>query len=176
MLNSTREPFMNKLRTMAIIASTVLISHTAAATVPINGTVQSKCVITTDTDGVYGNPNAYTLSTDPSDGGVKPRIRYDIVTANAYHATVTYPNQFSQSPTLSDTVTWTGSVVVGDSSDAGMSAFESGKITYNNVTEFDLSIAGSVWFDVTSTASYGVNKALPAGNYSATVTAECIAQ
>ena len=57
-----------------------------------------------------------------------------------------------------------------------MSAFESGKITYNNVTEFDLSIAGSVWFDVTSTASYGVNKALPAGNYSATVTAECIAQ
>jgi len=167
---------MNKLKIMAAITSTILISQTAAATVPINGTVESKCVITTDTDGVYGNPNAYTLSTNPTDGGVKPRIRYDIVTANAYHATVSYPNQFSQSPSLDDSVTWTGAVVVGESSDASMSAFESGKISYNNTVEFDLSIAGSVWFDVTSTAAYGYNKAFPAGNYSATVSAECIAQ
>lgn len=167
---------MNKVKTLAVLASTFLISHTAAATVPINGTVQSKCVITTDTDGVYGNPNAYTLSTTPSDGGVKPSIRYDIVTANAYHAKVTHPDQFSQSPVLGDTVTWAGSTSVGQTSDASMSAFESGKITYNNTTEFDLSIAGSVWFDVSSTATYGYNKAFPAGNYSATVTAECVAQ
>jgi hypothetical protein len=57
-----------------------------------------------------------------------------------------------------------------------MSAFETGKIVYNNSTEFDLSVAGSVWFDVSSIAEYGYGKAFPAGNYTALITAECIAQ
>jgi len=35
-----------------------------AENVPINGTVQSRCIIQTDNPGVYGNPNAYTLTTD----------------------------------------------------------------------------------------------------------------
>jgi hypothetical protein len=57
-----------------------------------------------------------------------------------------------------------------------MSAFEAGKVLYNNSTEFDLSVAGSVWFNVTSVAEYGYGKALPAGNYTALITAECVAQ
>jgi hypothetical protein len=61
-------------------------------------------------------------------------------------------------------------------SDALMSAFNTGKVEYNNTTEFDLSVAGSVWFEVTSEADYGYEKAFPAGNYSAVVTAECVAQ
>ena len=57
-----------------------------------------------------------------------------------------------------------------------MSAFNDNKVTYNNSSEFDLTIAGSAWFSVTSTAEYGYDKAFPAGTYSAMVTAECIAQ
>jgi hypothetical protein len=57
-----------------------------------------------------------------------------------------------------------------------MSAFESSKIEYNNTVEFDLTIAGSVWFDVESTADYGYDKSFPAGDYTAMVLAECIAQ
>jgi hypothetical protein len=39
-----------------------------------------------------------------------------------------------------------------------------------------LTIAGSVWFDVSSVAEYGYGKAFPSGNYTALITAECIAQ
>lgn len=148
----------------------------AGANIPINGTVESKCVIITDTDGVYGNPTADKLSTEGSAGGVVPIIRYDIITASAYKAVVTTPNTFSTSPTLEDVVNWTGTTTVGQTSDASMSAFETGKIVYNNSTEFDLSVAGSVWFDVSSIAEYGYGKAFPAGNYTALITAECIAQ
>ena len=148
----------------------------AGANIPINGTVESKCVIITDTDGVYGNPTADKLSTEGSAGGVVPIIRYDIITASAYKAVVTTPNTFSTSPTLEDVVNWTGTTTVGQTSDASMSAFETGKIVYNNSTEFDLSVAGSVWFDVSSVAEYGYGKAFPAGNYTALITAECIAQ
>ena len=148
----------------------------ASASIPINGTVESKCVIITDTDGVYGNPTADKLSTEGSAGGVVPIIRYDIITASAYKAVVTTPNTFSTSPDLPDVVNWTGSTSVGQTSDASMSAFETGKIVYNNSTEFDLSVAGSVWFDVSSVAEYGYGKAFPAGNYTALITAECIAQ
>lgn len=148
----------------------------AGANIPINGTVESKCVIITDTDGVYGNPTADKLSTEGSAGGVVPIIRYDIITASAYKAVVTTPNTFSTSPDLPDVVNWTGSTTVGQTSDASMSAFETGKIVYNNSTEFDLSVAGSVWFDVSSIAEYGYGKAFPAGNYTALITAECIAQ
>ena len=57
-----------------------------------------------------------------------------------------------------------------------MSAYEAAKVTYNNVTEFNLTLAGSTWFTVESTAQYGSTKSLPAGNYTALIVAECIAK
>tara|TARA_R110002074_G_scaffold81865_1_gene183274 strand:- start:1778 stop:2278 length:501 start_codon:yes stop_codon:yes gene_type:complete len=148
------------------------------ATIPINGTVESKCVIQTDTDGVYGNPTADKLSTTASDGGVVPIIRYDIITASAYKAVVTTPSSFSSAPTLDDVVEWTSSTTLGEQSDSTMSIFETNKVTYNNghTTEFDLTVAGSAWFNVSSVAEYGYGKAFPAGSYTALITAECIAQ
>ena len=43
---------------------------------------------------------------------------------------------------------------------------------------FDLTHAGTTWFEVTSQATYGggQNKAFPGGSYTAVVVAECIAQ
>ena len=161
-----------------LIPAATVLSTNAAANIPISGTVESKCVIMTDTDGLYGNPTADKLSTTAADGGVVPIIRYDIITASAYKAVITTPSSFSSSPNLPDTVDWTSSTTVGQTSDAGMSAFESGKVVYNNghTTEFDLTIAGSVWFNVSSVAEYGYGKAFPSGNYTALITAECIAQ
>ena len=165
---------MNKLLILPVaLACTGAI---ASSNIPITGSVESKCVIQTDTDGVYGNPTADKLSTAVSDGGVLPVIRYDIVTANAYKAVISHPDSFSSSPTLTDTVAWTGSTTLTNSSDSNMLAFNDNKVTYNNSSEFDLTIAGSAWFSVTSTAEYGYDKAFPAGTYSAMVTAECIAQ
>tara|TARA_R100000426_G_scaffold25763_1_gene21707 strand:- start:833 stop:1330 length:498 start_codon:yes stop_codon:yes gene_type:complete len=165
---------MNKLLILPVaLACTGAI---ASSNIPITGSVESKCVIQTDTDGVYGNPTADKLSTAVSDGGVLPVVRYDIVTANAYKAVISHPDSFSSSPTLTDTVAWTGSTTLTNSSDSNMSAFNDNKVTYNNSSEFDLTIAGSAWFSVTSTAEYGYDKAFPAGTYSAMVTAECIAQ
>ena len=164
----------NKLIILAAIMAAPVL---ATATTPISGTVASKCVVVTDTDGVYGNPSATKLSTASSNGGVLPIIRYDIITASAYNAKITTPISFASSPSLDgDVVNWTGSTVANQMSDAGMSAFNTNKVVYNNTTEFPLSIAGSVWFDVSSEATYGYNKAFPAGSYSAVVTAECIAQ
>jgi hypothetical protein len=160
-----------------IILAALLTVPAVSATTPISGMVASKCIVTTDTDGVYGNPSATKLSTASSDGGVLPIIRYDIITASAYNAKITTPISFSSSPALgSETVTWTGSTVANQMSDAGMSVFNTNKVVYNNSSEFPLTIAGSVWFDVSSVATYGYNKAFPAGSYSAVVTAECIAQ
>ena len=164
----------NKLIILAAIMAAPVL---ATATTPISGSVASKCVVVTDTDGVYGNPSATKLSTSASDGGVLPIIRYDIITASAYNARITTPISFASSPSLDgDVVNWTGSTVANQMSDAGMSAFNTDKIVYNNTSEFPLTIAGSVWFDVSSEATYGYNKAFPAGSYSAVVTAECIAQ
>ena len=164
----------NKLIILAAIMAAPVL---ATATTPISGTVASKCVVVTDTDGVYGNPSATKLSTSASDGGVLPIIRYDIITASAYNARITTPISFTSSPSLDgDVVNWTGSTVANQMSDASMSAFNTDKIVYNNTSEFPLTIAGSVWFDVSSEATYGYNKAFPAGSYSAVVTAECIAQ
>ena len=165
---------MNRLLLLPLVIACT--GAMAQSTTPIAGTVQSKCVIQTDTDGVYGNPTADKLSTAANDGGVVPRIRYDIVTANAYKAVISYPNSFSASPTLTDSVAWTGGVTFDTGSDSGMSAFETNKISYNNSVEFPLSIAGSAFFKVTSTAEYGYDTAFPAGAYAAMVTAECIAQ
>ena len=164
----------NKLIILAAIMAAPVL---ATATTPISGTVASKCVVVTDTDGVYGNPSATKLSTASADGGVLPIIRYDIITASAYNAKITTPVSFASSPSLDgDVVNWTGSTVANQMSDAGMSVFNTNKVVYNNTSEFPLTIAGSVWFDVSSVATYGYNKAFPAGSYSAVVTAECIAQ
>lgn len=153
----------------------VFSSVAIAEDVNITGTVESKCLVTTDTVGIYGNPTPNILSTDGADGGVEPIVRYDVIIADYYKARITHPNSFSESPSLNDVVTWTGSTSVAEVSDAGMSAYDTDKIEYNNVTEVDLSIAGSTWFKVSSEADYGYDKAFPAGTYRTVVSAECIA-
>ena len=166
------------LKKASIIFAMSLFTLSAyAVDVPISGTVQSRCVITTDTPGTYGNPNAYTLTTSSSDGGVQPIVRYDVTLADAYYAQITTPTAFSASPALSDTVTWTGSTEVSSVSDAtGMAGYESAKTTFGQTTQFDLTATGSTWFKSTSVATNGGNKAFPGGNYSATVEAVCIAK
>jgi hypothetical protein len=160
-----------------IFAMSLFTLSAYAVDVPISGTVQSRCVITTDTPGTYGNPNAYTLTTSSSDGGVQPIVRYDVTLADAYYAQITTPTSFSTSPALSDTVTWTGSTEVSSVSDAtGMAGYESAKTTFGQTTQFDLTATGSTWFKSTSVATNGGNKAFPGGNYSATVEAVCIAK
>lgn len=149
--------------------------NATSAEVPIRGIVTSKCVINTDTPGVYGNPTPNVLSTLAVDGGVPPIVRYDVVEAGYYKATITVPNSFTSSPTLTDVVNWSGSVAVSRVTDAGMSAYTANKRMYNNTTEFDLSIPGTVWFSATSKAQYGYGKSFPAGEYKAVILAECIA-
>jgi len=142
----------------------------------IEGNIQSKCIIHTDTQGVYGNPTPDKLSTTSTDGGVQPVVRYDVAVADYYIARITTPTSFSTSPTLTDVVNWTGSSSVGEVSDAGMSAYDTSKVVYEATTEFDLTIAGSTWFKVSSVAEYGYGKAFPGGTYRAVVQAECIAK
>ena len=159
-----------------LAASIALIAFGAqAAEIPIIGNVESKCVVTLDKQGVYGNPSASVLSTDAADGGVEPVVRFDVVLADAYKAVITHPSSFSQSPALSDTVAWTGDTSVQAVSDAGMSAYDTNKVEYDSTTEFELTIAGSTWFKVSSEADYGYSKALPGGTYTAIVEANCIA-
>jgi hypothetical protein len=148
---------------------------TSAEDIPIVGTVTSKCVIYTETPGVYGNPTPSVLSTAAVDGGVQPIIRYDVVQSGYYKAVITTPNTFSTSPALSDTVKWTGSVDVSRVTDAAMSAYSTNKRTYNETTEINLSVPGTVWFKADSKAEYGFNKAFPAGTYRSIVTASCVA-
>lgn len=155
----------------------LLVATSASANqTPIVGIVESKCSIFTETQGVYGAPLPGTLSTDRADGGVKPIIRYDVAEGGYYIAKISYPNEFTTSPNLTDNVTWTGSVAVNQVTDPLMSGYDTNKVTYNNVTEFDLTVAGTVWFEANSTAEYGVDTPFPAGTYTAMVTAECIAK
>ena len=146
-----------------------------ATQVPVMGNVESKCVVTQDVVGVFGNPQPGTLSTNPSDGGVMPIVRYDVVQASYYTARITHPNSFTESPALSDVVYWEGDTSVAQVSDPLMSDYDNTKIEYDNVTEVALTVAGSTWFKVDASATYGVGRALPGGSYQATVTAECIA-
>jgi hypothetical protein len=161
-----------------LVASVLLASSVSviAGDVPISGSVQTRCLITTDTNGVFGNPLPSKLSTASADGGVVPVVRYDVTLADAYIAKVTTPTAFSASPSLSDSVTWTGTTAVSKTSDAAMSGYEAAKVTYGSTTQFDLTKAGSTWFSSTATAVYGVNKSFPGGNYTAIVLAECIAK
>ena len=157
-----------------LVAST---SWALAEEAPIEGTVQSRCVIQTDTAGVYGNPNAYTLTTDPTDGGALAIIRFDVTLADAYKAEITAPSSFSSSPSLPDVVTWTGDTEVDQVSDAtGMGSYETNKVEQGMKDIYDLTATGSTWFKTSSEATMGGNKAFPGGNYTAWVVAECIAQ
>lgn len=159
-----------------IAMSTIAIAGSAfAADTPITGNVASKCSIYTDVAGVYGNPNPDELSTTPADGGVTPIVRYDVSIADYYTAKIAWPTEFTTSPSLSDSLTFTGEVEVASTSSTDMSGYEAAKIEYDNVTEYDLSAAGSTWFKVTSNVTYGVDKSLPGGEYKAAVTALCVA-
>jgi len=146
-----------------------------ATEVPVMGNVESKCVVTQDVVGVFGNPEPGVLSTNPTDGGVMPVVRYDVVQSSYYSARITHPNSFTESPELTDVVYWDGETTVSQVSDPLMSDYDNTKIEYDNVTEVLLSVAGSTWFKVDASATYGVGRALPGGSYQASVVAECIA-
>ena len=162
----------------SILTMGVILMGTAAYATdsPITGNVSSKCSIYTDVAGVYGNPNPDELSTAPADGGVKPIIRYDVTIADYYTAKISWPNSFTTSPTLTDSLTWDGEVTVSSTSDTGMSGYEAAKVEYENHTEYDLTVAGTTWFEVESEVTYGVDEPLPGGEYKANVTAVCLAQ
>lgn len=159
------------------IALLAVLPHMALAEgVQIEGNVQAKCIIRTDRAGVYGNPTANKLSALAADGGVTPIIRYDVALAGYYIARITHPTSFSTSPTLTDTVAWSGGASVSSVSSAQMSAYDAAKVEYDATTEFDLTVAGTTWFKVDSAAEYGYNKAFPAGTYRAVIQADCIAK
>jgi hypothetical protein len=146
-----------KMKKLLLIPALAVAASTAGADIPITGFIESKCVIQSDTPGRFGNPTVDKLSTK---------------------AVITTPTDFSSSPNLSDTINWTSTTIAGQMSDAAMSIFNTDKAIYNNghTTEFDLVKSGSVWFNVTSEAEYGVGKSLPSGNYTALIVAECIAK
>lgn len=166
---------MKKLITIGLM----LVATTAyAANIDITGTVQSRCIVNTDTPGVYGNPNAYTLTTLPASAGQVPIVRIDSSLANAYNAQISYPTSFSSSPSLSDTTAWVGAVGVEQTSSADMSGYQAASTTTGAMRTYPLSIAGTTWFSVASTATYGggQQKPFPGGSYKAVILAECIAQ
>jgi hypothetical protein len=162
---------MKKLLAAAVAS---LAATGALAQTEINGTVDSKCIVITDTAGVFGNPSPNILTTDPQNGGVEPVIRYDVIAADFYKAVITFPSEFSSAPALTDVVSWTGDVNVSEVSDTQMSEYDANKVTYNNTHEYNMSVAGSTWFKISSEADYGFAKSLPGGNYTAVILAECI--
>ena len=133
-----------------LIALSLILSATPIMAADIDGTVESRCTVATTVDGKYGNPNAYTLTT--------------------------YPTSFSSSPSLSDNVTWTGTVAVKATGESGMSGYQAASTTTGAMRSYPLSVAGSVWIEATSVAVYGGNRAFPGGAYKAVVLAECVAQ
>ena len=171
----------NKVLRSAVVSSAFALATATtwaqAEQVPINGTVQSKCIIMTDSAGVYGNPNAYTLSTAVADGGADAIVRIDVTLADAYRVHITAPQQFSSSPSLPDMPSFTGDTQVSTVSDAtGMGTYESNKIEQGLTDIYNMTATGSTWFKTSSTVTMGGNKAFPGGNYTAMVTAECIAK
>lgn len=167
------------LKTAALIAATTLFGSygVLAETAPINGTVQSRCIIQTDTAGTYANPNAYTLTTAAADGGEDARIRVDVSLADAYYVEITAPQEFSSAPPLPDQVSFVGDTEVDTVSDAtGMGSYETNKIELGMTDRYDLTATGSTWFKTSSIATMGGNKAFPGGNYTALVEANCIAK
>lgn len=166
----------NKTITGGILAILMAVPASAQDT-EINGTVQSRCIIQTDNPGTYANPNAYTLTTAPSDGGELARIRVDVSLADAYYVAITAPEEFSSSPALPDQVAFSGDTEVDAVSDAtGMGDYETNKVELGMTDRYDLTATGSTWFKTSSIAAMGGTKAFPGGNYTALVKAECIAQ
>lgn len=163
-----------------VLLSSFLLSTVAtvalAESAPITGTVQSKCVIFTETNGVYGTPLASRLSTAAADGGVQPIVRFDVALADSFLGRISYPDSFSSSPSTPDTLTFTGNVEVASVSDVGMADYDNDKTTFDNTHEYDLTVAGSTRFKISSQVDYGQTKPFPAGTYTALVTAECIAK
>jgi hypothetical protein len=165
------------IKTMTLLFTVLGISGALAASVPINGTVQSKCIIQTDQAGIFGNPNAYTLTTATADGGRAATTRVDVTLADAYYVTFTNPAEFSSSPSLPDVVTWSGSTTVKAVSDAtGMGSYETSKVVNGDTTQYDMTVTGSTWFNTDVTATMGGNKAYPGGSYTALVEVACIAK
>ena len=158
------------------VAILSLCAFPALANVQITGSVEAKCVIQTDKAGVYGNPIASKLSTTPADGGVLPVIRFDVSIADAYTANITHPTSFSSSPTLTDTLVWTGSTTATKMSVSGMSAYNGAKVMVGSTSKFNLTLAGSTWFSTASSAVYGAAKPFPGGTYTAVVQATCVAK
>ena len=161
---------------LAIVGAVFASQAFANENAPITGTVESKCVIFTETQGVYGTPLASRLSTTAADGGVQPIIRYDVALADAFKGKITFPSEFSSSPSLTDTLAFTGNVEVHSVSDTGMADYDTNKITFNNTHEYDLTVAGTTKFKISSQVDYGNSKAFPAGTYTTLVNAECIAK
>ena len=163
------------LRLFAALTVAIVGTTANAESIPITGNVASKCSIYTSVAGVYGNPAPDQLDTDPVKGGVDPVVRFDVTAADYYIAKISWPNSFATSPTLDDALSWNGEVTVSQTSDAGMSGYEGAKVEYDNVTEYDLTVAGSTWFQIESDVTYGYGKSFPGGDYAANVVAECIA-
>lgn len=169
--------FKKALTTITLTIATTASLAAAAEQVPINGVVQSRCVIQTDRAGTFANPNAYTLTTNSQEGGEDATIRIDVTLADAYYASIKAPEEFASSPTLPDVVTWVGDTEVSAVSDAtGMGDYEANKVELGMVDRYDLTATGSTWFKTSATATMGGNKAFPGGNYTALVEAECIAK
>ena len=149
-----------------------------AENIDVTGTVQSRCTVNVDTPGIYGNPNAYTLTTLPASAGQEPIVRFDVTLANAYHAQVSYPTAFTSSPSLTDTVAWTGTVAVAQMSTSDQSGYQAASTTSGSMRQYALAHAGTLWVKATSIATYGGGqaKAFPGGAYKAVVLAQCIAQ
>ena len=166
---------MNKLLLIALMLG---VTSAQAENIDISGTVESRCIVNTDTVGAFGNPNAYTLSTVAADGGQKPIVRVDVSLADSYYAQVSYPTEFSSSPSLGDTVAWTGAVNAVQTSSSDMSGYQAASTTTGSMRQYGLTVAGTTWFDIASAATYGggQQKPFPGGSYKAVVLAECIAQ
>jgi hypothetical protein len=162
----------------SLLLGMLLVPFAAMAVeVPITGYVESKCIIQTSTPGTFGNPNAYTLSTQNTDGGDQAVVRFDVSLADAYFAEITPPTQFSSSPALPDQVYWTGDVSVQAVSDAtGMGSYETNKLEIGNTDRYTMTATGSTWFAIHSKAEMGGNKAFPGGTYTAVAEAVCIAK
>ena len=169
---------LTTLSLIIMLTGCSLFSSKAEAGTNIEGSVQSRCTVDTDTPGVYGNPNAYTLTTAPASAGQVPIVRFDVSLANAYFAQVSYPTSFSSSPSLSDSTTWTGAVTVAQTSTSDMSGYQAASTTTGAMRQYALTVAGTTWFASTSVATYGggQNKAFPGGTYTAVVVAQCVAQ
>ena len=164
-------------KVLIVMASLSAATMAHADNPTIRGTVASKCSVYTTTQGVFGNPSPNTLSTAAADGGVQPIVRYDVAIGNYYYGRITYPTSFTSSPNLtSSALEWDGDVDVSQVSVPGMSVYTTNAITYDNTVQYDLTLAGSTWFKISSEATYGYNQAFPAGSYVASVVAECIAK